>query len=320
MDTLYSMLTLTLIFSTPIIIAGLGGLVTELSGVTNIALEGLMMFGGFFAATVVVFLEQSTGPLGGTAAPWISITVGALVGMAISLIHAFTSIHFQGDQIISATAINFLALGITIYLAQIIFNQQRTDNFLRGFVKSNVPGLSSIPILGDIFFSNIYPTVFLALFLCLLVWFVINCTPFGLRVRAAGEHPHAVESAGISVYKIRYIAVGISGLLAGLAGGIMVLTQDTQYTVFSIHGTGFIALATMIFGQWRAFGVLGASLLFGFLQVLAIYSTSLPLLNNLAQEIFNAMPYLLTICALVFFSKQAIAPKAIGVPYTRDTR
>lgn len=320
MHTLYSMLTLTLIFSTPIIIAGLGGLVTELSGVTNIALEGLMMFGAFVAATAIVFLERSTGILAGPLGPWIAVFIAALVGCLISMIHAFSSIHLQGDQIISATAVNFLAVGLTIYLSQLIFNQQRTANFLRGFIKTDVPILSNIPIIGNIFFSSIYPTVFLAIILSVILWFVINKTPFGLRLRAAGEHPTAVESAGVSVYKIRYIAVGISGSLAGLAGGIMVLTQDTQYTILSIHGTGFIALATMIFGQWRAFGVLGASLLFGFLQVLAIYSTSLPILNNLSQEIFNTVPYVLTICALIFFSKNTIAPKAIGVPYKRDTR
>lgn len=320
MQTLYSILTLTLIYSTPIIIAGLGGLITELSGVTNIALEGLMMFGGFAAATLVVFLEQSTGMFNGALAPWISICAGAMVGLLVSMIHAFVVIHLQGDQIVSATAINFLAVGVTIYLAQIIFQQQRTENFLRGFVKTSIPGLEKIPVLGSIMFTNIYPTVFLALILCVLLWFIINKTTSGLRLRATGEHPHAVESAGLSVYRIRYTAVGISGLLAGLAGGIMVLTQDTQFTIISIHGTGFIALATMIFGQWRAFGVLGASLLFGFLQVLAIYSTSIPFLNNVSQEIFNTVPYVLTICALLLFSRHAVAPKAIAVPYNRGSR
>lgn len=319
MDTIFSILSLTLIFSTPIIIAGLGGLVSELSGVTNIALEGLMMIGGFFAATLVVFLEQSS-IIPSFMAPWIAILLGAGCAMLISFVYAFTVIHLQGDQIISATAINFFAVGSTIYLAQIIFNQQRTDVFLRGFTKVTVPVLSRIPIIGKIVFTNIYPTVFLTLMLVFILWFVINKTAFGLRLRATGDHPHAVESAGESVYKIRYTAVALSGLLAGLAGGIMVLTQDTQFTVLSIHGTGFIALATMIFGQWKAMGVLGASLLFGFLQVLAIYSTSIPFLNNIPQEIFNAVPYILTIITLMIFSRQAVAPKAIGIPYQRDSR
>ena len=192
--------------------------------------------------------------------------------------------------------------------------------FLRGFTKVTVPALSQIPIIGPILFTNIYPTVFLALILVFFLYFVINKTAFGLRLRATGEHPHAVESAGKSVYKIRYTAVAISGLLAGLAGGIMVLTQDTQFTVLSIHGTGFIALATMIFGKWKAIGVLKASLLFGFLQVLAIFSTSIPFLNNIPQEIFNAVPYILTVIILVIFSRKAVAPKAIGLPYQRDSR
>lgn len=318
LNTFYSILSLTLIFATPIIIAGLGGLVTELSGVTNIALEGLMMFGGFTAATVIVFLEKSSGLFAGPLGPWIAITIGALVGGAISMIHAYTSIHLHGDQIVSATALNFLAVGTTVYFSQIIFQQQRTDTFLRGFIKISIPELSNIPVIGPVLFTNMYPSVYLAIILVFVLWFVINKTPFGLRLRATGEHPHAVESAGINVYYIRYFAVGISGILAGLAGGIMVLTQDTQFTILSIHGTGFIALATMIFGQWRPIGILTASLLFGFLQVLAIFSTSIPIIKLMPHEIFNASPYILTIVALLFFSKQAVAPKAIGIPYIRN--
>ena len=316
MTIIYAILTLTLVLSTPIIIAGLGGLITERSGVTNIALEGLMMLGAFSAATTVVFLEKHTLIF----APWISIILGAIIGMLFSAIHAFISIQLKGEQIVSGAGINFLAIGITIYFCQIIFSQQRTDNFTRGFIKFTFPILSDIPIIGPIFFSNIYSSVYVAFFLVALIWFIINKTVIGLRLKAAGENPSALESAGVSVYKIRFLSVLSSGFLAGLAGGIMVLTQDTQYTIMSIHGTGFIALATMIFGKWKALGVLGAGLLFGFLQVMAIYSTSVPILNFIPKEIFKTFPYILTIIALVLFSKNNNAPKALATPYDKEKR
>ncbi len=326
MDTLTSMLTLTLIFSSPIIITSLGGLFSERSGVVNIALEGLMMIGGFTAAAVVVFLEAVPGfsiEIGETVyytAPWVAILLGSLAGGVFALLHAYLSINLMGDQIISGTAINILAGGITVFMAQVIFSQQRTRIFQRGFVKATYKGLSDIPLVGDIFFTNIYPTVFLALFLVLLSWYVLYKLPFGLRLRATGEHPQAVDSLGVSVYKMRYMGVVLSGLFAGLGGGVMVLTQDTQYTIISIGGTGFIALAALIFGKWKPLGLLGASLFFGFSKILSFYSGSIPLLNKFPGEFFYTFPYILTILALVAFSNSAVGPKALGQPYDKGRR
>ncbi|PKM66042.1 MAG: sugar ABC transporter permease [Firmicutes bacterium HGW-Firmicutes-2] len=315
MDILYSMLALTLIYSTPIIITAIGGMFSERSGVANIALEGMMMIGGFTAATTIVFLEGTT-----SFAPWMSLMIGALAGGLISVIHAYLSIHLSSDQIISGTAINILAGGLTIYLSQIIFGQQRTATFRQGFIKRTYSGLSEIPIIGKIFFTNMYPTVFLAFALVILSWYILYKTPFGLRLRATGEHPHAVDSMGISVYKMRYIGVIVSGCLAGLGGGVMVLTQDTQFTIMSIHGTGFIALAALIFGKWRPLGLLSASLFFGFSQILSIYSTSIGFLSKLPMEYFKALPYIFTIVALVVFSNKAVGPKAVGEPYDKGQR
>lgn len=322
MTTLFSMLTLTLIFSTPIIITSLGGLYSERSGVVNIALEGLMMIGGFAGATAIVFLENSTFLKSNASwsIPWIAVLIGAIAGGVVSIVHAYISINLQGDQVISGTAINIFATGVTIYLSQIIFKQQRTATFKQGFIKTTFAGLRKIPIIGDIFFVNIYPTVFVALILVLITWYVIYKTRFGLRLRATGEHPHAADSMGINVYKTRYIGVIISGLLAGLAGGIMVLTQDTQYTVMSIHGTGFIALAALIFGKWKPLGVLGAGLFFGFSQILSLYSSDFTILAKLPFEFFYAFPYMLTVVALVVFSGKAVGPKAAGEPYDKGQR
>lgn len=315
MATVYSMLVLTLIFSTPIIITALGGLFSERSGVVNIALDGLMMFGGFGAATTLVLLKTSSA-----IAPWISIGVGMLVGALISLIHAYLSIDLKADQIISGTAINLLASGATIYLAQIIFGQQRTPNFSNSFRKTTYPVLSDIPVIGDIFFKNIYPTVYLAFALIIIGWYVVYKTPFGLRLRASGENPHAVDSMGVSVRKMRYIGVIISGALAGLGGAILVLTQDTQYTVMSISGTGFIALAALVFGRWKPSGILAASLFFGFSRIFSIYSNTFAFLKRLPNEFFFALPYVLTIVALVIFSRKSVGPLAAGKPYDKGER
>jgi simple sugar transport system permease protein len=310
------MLSLTLIFSTPIIITALGGLFSERSGVVNIALEGLMMIGAFVAATVTVLLESSMPG----AAPWIALLIGSLLGAVISTIHAYVSINLRANQVISGTAINLLAVGMTIYFAQIIFNQQRTDSFTRGFIKKTYPGLSKIPVIGPIFFSNMYVTTFIGLALVVIVWYVVYNTTFGLRLRACGEHPQAVDSMGVSVKKMRYYGVILSGALAGLGGSIMVLTQDTQYTMATIHGTGFIALASLIFGKWNPWGVLGAGLFFGFSQVFAIYSGDFEFLSKFPDEFFFALPYVLTIVALMVFSNKSVGPKAAGEPYDVSKR
>lgn len=314
-DTLYSILTLTLIYATPILIASLGGLFSERGGVVNIALEGLMMIGGFAGATATVLLEPYFSGWSSLLVPWIGMLIGMIFGALFSLIHAYVSVNLKADQVISGTAINLLAGGLTIYFAQIIFNQQRTKTFQSGFIKTNIPILENIPIVGPVFFTNIYGTVYFGFLLVLIVWYVVYKTPFGLRLRAAGENPQAVASTGISVAKMRYWGVILSGAFAGMAGAIMVLTQDTQYTVVSIHGTGFIALAALIFGKWNPIGVLGASLFFAFSQVFAIFANSIELLADVPLEIFKALPYVLTVIALIVFSGKSVGPKAAGEIY-----
>ncbi|SHJ84308.1 nucleoside ABC transporter membrane protein [Caminicella sporogenes DSM 14501] len=310
------LIPMTLTSAAPIISASLGGLFSERSGVVNIGLEGLMMIGAFAAATATVLIEGSLGAI----SPWIGILIGIIAGGLVSIIHAYVSINLRADQVISGTAINLLAGGITIYLAQIIFHQQRTKAFLYGIKKQNIAGLSNIPVLGDMFFSRIHITSYLVIAIVFVVWYVVYKTPFGLRFRAVGEHPGAADSMGINVYKMRYIGVILSGMFAGLGGAIMVLTQDIQYTYATIHGTGFIALAALIFGKWHPIGVLGAGLFFGFSQALGIIAYQIPFLSKLPQEFFWAFPYILTIIALVLFSGKSVAPRAVGKPYEKGER
>jgi simple sugar transport system permease protein len=310
------MVPIALMFSAPIIIAALGGLFSERSGVVNVALEGIMMVGGFFAATVTVFMEGVNPAL----APWMGMAVGLLAGILFSILHAIASVNLKADQVVSGTALNILAGGLTVYLAQIIFNQQRTRAFSRGLSTINVPGLQNIPLLGKILFQNIYPTFYVALILILLTWFLVYKTRLGLRLRSCGENPQAAASMGIDVYKIRYFGVLMSGAFAGLAGGVMVLTQDIQYTITSIHGTGFIALGSLIFGKWNPWGVLGAGLFFGFSQAISLYAKDIPFLASFPQEFFYLLPYVLTILALILFSNRSVGPKAAGEIYDPGKR
>ncbi|WP_432665664.1 ABC transporter permease [Wukongibacter baidiensis] len=307
---------LTLTSAAPIISSSIGGLFSERSGVVNIGLEGLMMIGAFTAATVTVLVEGTLG----AASPWLGILAGIIVGGLFSIIHAYVSINLRADQVISGTAINLLAGGLTIYLCQIIFKQQRTLAFLTGIKKQDIPVFSKIPVLGNFLFSRVHITSYLVVLIVIIVWYVVYKTPFGLRLRAVGEHPGAADSMGINVYRMRYIGVILSGMFAGLGGSIMVLTQDIQYTYATIHGTGFIALAALIFGKWHPIGVLGAGLFFGFSQALGIVAYQIKFLSKLPQEFFWAFPYLLTVVALVAFSGKSVGPRAAGKPYEKGER
>jgi len=297
MSTIITMIPSILMIVSPILIAAMGGLVSERSGVVNIALEGLMGIGAFTAAALHYFLEMHTG-----FSVWISIAAAGIAGLLISLIHAVASVSLNADQVISGTGINLLSTGGTAFLAQVIFRMERTAPFRLGMM----PG-----------FWGIYPTAWIALSVVLVTWYVLYRRPFGLHLRACGEHPHAAASCGINVIRIRYIAVMVSGFLAGIAGACLVLTQTIQYTIYTINGAGFIALAAVSFGRWLPRGVTGASMLFGLAVALAIYMVNIESLRFLPSEFFSVMPYVITLLTLVLFSGKEYAPRAAGQPYER---
>lgn len=293
MASLLGMLPSVLMIVSPILITACGGMICERSGIVNIALEGLMGIGAFAAASFHVLNEMA---LGG-ASVWIAILIGGLCGLVLSLVHAFASISLNADQTISGTGINLIVNGITIFMSQILFKADRTQPFKMGMR----------PIGG------IYPTAFIALFIVLLVWFILYKTPWGLRLRACGEHPQAAASVGVNYKLIRYIAVLVSGFLAGIAGGCLVLTQTIQFTSTTINGAGFIALAAVSFGRWKPAGITGSSLLFGTAVAFSIYVVNVPALKNLLpSEFFSLLPYVITILALVAFSGKNYAPLAAG--------
>lgn len=322
MEAIYMNIALTFMYASPIIIAAIGGLYSERSGVTNVGLEGIMLVGAFVGATVCYFLGHGhpTGTFfASTVVPWISVIAAAIAGAAFSWLHAVASIKFKADQIISGTAINMLSTGITVFLAQVIFGQQRTNSFAQGFGTIMLGPVNSIPVIGPIL-ARTYQPFIITIVIVVVTAFIMKKTRFGLRLRACGEFPQAASSMGINVYKMRYIGVLLSGVLAGLGGGIMVLTVDTQFTAMSIHGIGFIALATLIFGKWNAWGVLGAGLFFGLSNVIAISSNLVPALSTIPSEIFYMVPYVFTIIALVVTSGKSGGPKAAGEIYDEGKR
>ena len=281
----------------PILIAATGGMICEKSGVVNIALEGLMSIGAMTAAITHVFLETKTG----LSVP-LALILSALAGGLFSLIHAFASITLRADQVISGTGINLLSSGITVFVCQLLFRMDRSSNYRMG-MRSGIFG--------------IYPTIWIALIILAFAWFMLYKRPWGLRLRAAGEYPQAVASAGVDVIRIRYIAVIISGLLAGLAGGCIVLTQDIQFSAGTINGKGFIALAAVSFGRWLPLGILGSSFLFGLSSSLAVNIINIKSLYKMPSEVFNMLPYLITLLTLVVFSGKDYAPRAAGQPYDK---
>ncbi|MCE5256917.1 MAG: ABC transporter permease [Spirochaetaceae bacterium] len=297
MGSFAAMLPSILMIVSPILITAVGGMICERSGIVNIALEGLMGIGAFTAATVHYFLEPLT-----PYSIWIALLAGLASGMIVSLIHAFASVTLNADQVISGTGINLLATGGTTFLSQVIFRMERTAPFRLGMMPG--PG-------------GIYPTAWIALAVVFVSWYVLYRRPFGLHLRACGEHPQAAASAGLNVQRTRYIAVMISGALAGLAGGCLVLTQTIQYTVNTINGAGYIALAAVSFGRWKPAGVSAASLLFGTAVSLAIYMVNIESLRFLPSEFFSVLPYVITLVTLVIFSGRNYAPRASGQPYER---
>ncbi|WP_425515010.1 ABC transporter permease [Cytobacillus gottheilii] len=316
MDILVIIIPSTLLWAAPLIFTALGGTFSERSGVVNIGLEGLMVIGAFSA---IVFNLTFVDALGAWT-PWVSLLVAMAVGALFSLIHAVASITFRADQTVSGVAINLLAVGVSLFLVKFFYDKGQTDIIQKGFSKIDIPVLSDIPVIGELFFSNTYYTSFVAIFVAVIAWYIIYKTPFGLRLRAVGEHPMAADTMGINVTKIRYIAVVLSGALGGIGGGVYAQSISSDFGHATISGQGFMALAAMIFGKWHPLGAMGAALFFGFAQSLSIIGNSLPFLENIPNVYLLIAPYVLTILALTGFIGRADAPKASGVPYIKGSR
>jgi len=293
-----AMIPSTLMIFTPIFIAATGGMICERSGIENIALEGLMTIGAMTAAVSHVLLETKTG----VSIP-AALILASVSGGLFSLIHAFACVTLRADHLVSGTGINLLSNGLTVFVCQLIFRMDRSMSYLMGMKQG---------------FFGIYPTIIIALVLLAAAWFMLYKRPWGLRLRSAGEHPQAVVCAGVRVNKIRYTAVLLSGLLAGLAGACIVLTQDNQFTVNTVNGKGFIALAAVSFGRRLPLGILGSSFLFGIFLSLAVNFININGLQFIPSDIFNMLPFLITLLTLVVFVRRDNTPRAIGQSYNKS--
>ncbi len=318
-QTVLSTLDATLRVSTPLILCAMAGLFSERSGIIDISLEGKMLFAAFAAGAVAAV----------TGSPWLALAAGMLISTVLSLLHGFACITTRGDQVVSGLAINVLASGLTIVLGIAWFSQGGQTPALASdarFMPLELPFIEQIgnlPFIGpflEIVISGHNLLVYVALIAVPITWWVVYKTRFGLRLRAVGENPLAVDTAGISVSLLRYKAVVIAGVLCGIAGTYLAIAQNAAFAREMTAGQGYIALAAMIFGKWRPVPALLACLMFGFLDAVAIRLQGVPLpgIGEVPVQLIQALPYLLTVILLAGFIGKAVAPKAIGVPFAKE--
>ena len=309
----------TLRVSTPLIFAALAGLFSERSGIVDIGLEGKMLVGAFAAATVAAV----------SGSVWLGLLMALLSSVAFALLHGFACITHRGNQVVSGVAINILASGLTAVLGLAWFHQGGSTPPLTNqqrFTAIDLPfaqQLADVPIFGEVYselLSGHNILVYLAFALVPLSWWVLYRTRFGLRLRAVGENPKAVDTAGISVSGLRYRAVIIAGILCGFAGAYLSTAQNAQFIRDMTAGQGFMALAALIFAKWRPWPILLACLLFGFLDAVAVrlQGVSLPVIGLVPVQLIEALPYILTVILLAGFIGKANPPKAIGLPYVKE--
>lgn len=315
LDTLQQVFPYAIAFTIPLLITALGALYSERSGVTNIGLDGLMIVGSFIGAFTIVTLQDK---LDGNLPIWIGLLVATIAGVLFSLLHAFASINLNADQIISGTAINMIAGALTVFLARNITGSGNI-RIMQGFIPEDIPVLSKIPLIGSLFFTKTYASTWLVIAILIIATFILYKTPFGMRLRACGEHPQAADAAGINVYKMRYIGVMVSGGFSALGGAIIIATYAGEFNG-NVGGLGFLALAALIFGQWKPLGILGATFFFGFASTIANVSQVIPELAAFPPVILKTFPYVMTLIALIIFSKSSRAPKAVGEPFDKGKR
>jgi len=316
--SLFFVLRRSIYIIVPLILVAFGGLYSERSGVVNIALEGMMVFGAFIGIIFMVSYQNSS--INSQVIYLIGILIAGLSGMLFSLIHAFASINMKANQIISGTALNLLAPAFALFFIKIMYGGEdilfRDDYFVRemGF-------LSDIPVLGPILFQRGYYSTFYTIIIILVAGILLYKTRIGLRLRACGEHPHAADAAGINVAKMRYFGVMMSGLLAGIGGLLLVVPLDVAFRA-TASGYGFLALAVLISGQWKPFRIVIVAVFFGFMLNLSGAYQSISLLRNagLPDKVYSMIPFILTLFVLAFTSKTSQAPRAAGEPYDPGKR
>jgi simple sugar transport system permease protein len=311
----------TMFFAIPLLIVALGGMFSERSGIINIALEGIMVMGAFVS---ILFLNLTgDNPFfmeHGQLHLLLAVLIAMLVGGLFSLFHAFASINMKADQTISGVALNLFAPAFAIFIARIIQGVQQVQ-FTNNFRIESVPGLGSIPFIGPLLFQNAYITTYIGFAILIISTVVLYKTRFGLRLRSCGEHPQAADAAGINVYKMQYSGVVISGMLAGLGGLVYVIPTSTNFNA-TVSGYGFLAIAVLIFGQWKPVRIMWAALFFGLTKAVAAAYSGIPFLFelNLPSYLYKMIPYVATLIVLIFTSRKSQAPRAEGIPFDKGAR
>ena len=329
MKILSDILSATILFSVPLLLVALGGMFSERSGIVNIALEGIMVIGALCSCLVLRAISMSTN-LGETApqlAMLIAIVVAALSGALFSLLLAFASVSLKADQTIGGTALNMMAPAVAIALTWAVQGQGQTNIIIPTWARITQDSLGIVTkntFFQNFLFKSFYLTTPTAILLFIVAVVLLYKTRFGLRLCACGEHPQAADSVGVNVYRMRYSGVFISGILGGIGGLAYTLAAGSTFQS-SVAGYGFLALAVMIFGNWKPLNILGASLFFALFKIIGSYSSSIPFLpsfSNLNQSeyLYLMVPYVVTMILLILTSKKSRAPKAEGIPYDKGRR
>lgn len=342
----------TLLFAVPLMVVALAGVFSERSGTINLALEGIMIFGAFVGVLFVRSVQQwGWFDAAYTAKNWVALQgfalltmlVSALLGSLFAMLLAFAAINLRADQTIGGTALNLMAPALVLFFIRILANQN-TLNMLTGdsaswfMLKESLFGFGvgrgvnktpSMGFLGQVFINKVYPMTYVCILLFILLAIILYKTKFGLRLRACGENPQAADSLGINVFKMRYAGVAISGALAGMGGFVYAMTTANCTSNGDVAGFGFLALAVMIFGNWKPLNIAGAALLFGLFKCIAASYGSLDLNGDkiymlkeigISAHVYRLLPYVITLVVLAFTSKNSRAPKAEGIPYDKGTR
>ncbi|MFY0743556.1 ABC transporter permease [Solibacillus sp. FSL K6-1781] len=309
-------------FALPLFIMAIGGIFSEKSGITNLALEGFQGFGAFVGALSAVLIANALGTDVQNMF-YVSLIFAMIGGMSFSVIHAILCIKFKANQVISGVVINILALALTAFLTTqinaLVFGAA-SDKFRLGVSERfTIEGLGDIPVIGAIF-TDVYPFQVIIVLIAIFAWYLLYKTRFGMRLRASGDNPHAVDAAGVNVLKVRFSAVLISGLLSGLAGMCFAYSISANFSSNIYMGYGFLAIAALIFGNWRILPTLAACLLFGFAKSGGTYIAQVMALPSSYTDLFMILPYVLTLLLLIFFSKSNRAPRALGEIYDKGKR
>lgn len=319
MSNLTFLIQQMMMFMIPLMVVALAAMYSERSGVINIAMEGTMIVGAF-TGTLFINRMQLSGAMSGYPLLFTALLISAIVGIIFSAFHAYASINMSADQTISGTALNLFAPAFAIFVARSVIGIQQVQ-FFNEFRIPKVPILGDIPIIGPMFFQSTYFTTFLGLAILVISQIVIFKTRFGLRLRSAGEYPQATDAAGISVKKMRYSGVLISGALAGMGGLIYILPISTNFNA-DVAGYGFLAIAVLIFGQWKPIYIFLGSAFFALMKTISAAYSGIPILAGLGipPVIYQILPYVATLVVLVLTSKKSAAPASLGEPFDKGKR